>query len=506
MAGIEIPRAERQVGDPSEVFRGRAVAPTAATEATQQLGRAIAGAGVNIARISAANERMAREELLNRSVSAANEIKQNSVNFIADETVTKAGLDTIGNVERLDSFVEEKFMESTADMSDEAKILTRQELQNWQLKTRTDFAIRQREQRRGVTLSNLDQARDEAIQEAAANPSVNTIEDQIKAMAITVFKYRATGSIDKEDAEERIEDGREKIITSAITSASLQNPEAAQVILDEMRTVLPAETVKSLEADIKKQIKIQEKEDEAARTKSVQDLTNKIIGQSLDGTATVAQMKADPRWEAATSAEKKDMISIVKKSDPFNESDPVVLANFTTQVNTDPTKLIKQDFIDAHGEGLSTADFNRLYKQWQGTEGKTETPQESAIKQAYRILSDAKTKTVYSNDPVENSVRWSRATQALDVFVEENPNAEPEEYTDFVQTILDPDQRNFIVRAFDFNLRFVTGARFGEPAVVTNQELRTESIKILTQQGESLTEANISFIAQQLEDNRNAKR
>lgn len=515
MAGIQIQRAKRRVEDPSEVFRTRAQAPTAATEATQQLGRAIVGAGVDIARISqrriAANERLAREETLNRSVSAANEIKQASVQFIADETVNKAGLDTIGNVERFDSFSEEKFLERMADESDEVKLLTRQELQAWRLNTRTDFAIRQQEQRRGVTLSNLDQARDDAVQEASTNPSVDTIEGQIKSMALTVFKYKAAGSIDAEEAEERIDDGREKIITSAITSASLQNPEAAQVILDEMKSVLPADIVKTLEADITKQAKIQKDEAEAIRKESVENFTNETIDLALKGAATETQMKADPRWQAATPGERKTLASIVKNSNPFNESDPVTLAEFTSAVNTTPLELTEQEFLEAHGKGLNTADFNRLFKQWQTKveeikKGDAENPlQDGYEKQAYDLIEFMRKDTAFiepggiligqsAEELAENDLRAAQQVNSLARYIEENPN---EDYVEtYIKPVLKPVQQGFVSSVYDS----VSGFFTDEPAISAEPdiEIRRQAADLLTEKGVEATRENINRVSAQI--------
>ncbi|KKL86018.1 hypothetical protein LCGC14_1948900, partial [marine sediment metagenome] len=49
--GFKIPRAQRQVEDPSKVIQGRAVAATAGLEAEAKLGQAIVQAGVATATI-----------------------------------------------------------------------------------------------------------------------------------------------------------------------------------------------------------------------------------------------------------------------------------------------------------------------------------------------------------------------------------------------------------------------------------------------------------------------
>ena len=510
--GFQIPRGRRQVEEPSEVIRGRAVAPTAGKRAEAQLGQAIVQAGVATAtigsRILNARARMAREEALNVSVNAANEIQNDLVQFVAGERI-KPGLDSIGNVERFDEAFEERIQTRTAELPDELKALTRQRLQPYSIKTRGALANHQQEQRRGVTFSNLDQARDAAIQEAANNPSIDTMESQLASVASTIALYRQNGSIDTEEAQARVADAQQKIITSAINSASLTNPELAQTLVDATKAVLPADIVKTLEADIRKQTKLQKDEQKAVRDEAAQTFTNETIDLAVDGAATITQAQADPRWEVLNPKERETIRSIISKSSPLNKSDPVTLAEVTTLVNTDPLALTVDDWNAFHGrkeQGISTADFNRLFKQWQinieELENEQNTATKSGIKQAYKILNDARTKEIFDSNDLDNELAWASATQALDVFVTENPEASAEEYTDFVEKLLVPDQKGFIDRQFDFFLRKVSGARFGEPAVITDERLRADAIKALTEAGESITEANISEIARQIEDQR----
>ena len=513
---FKIPRAQRRVEDPTQVQRGRAVAPTAANQAQAQLGQAIVGAGVAAAKISdrieVARLKMEREEMLNRSVNASNEVQNDLIQLVAQEK-TAPGLDSIGNQERFDEAFEASIQARTADLPEEVGALTRQNLQRYSFKTRTDLAVHQQEQRRGVTLSNLDQARDVAIQEAANDPTIATMEGQIESLASTISLYKENGSIDTEEAQDRFSEGREKIIVSGINSASLQNPEAAQALLDATKAVLPADIVKTMEADIRKQAKLQKDEQEAVRNETAQTFTNETIDLAVEGAATITQAQADPRWNVLKPKERETIRSIISKSSPFNESDPVTLAEVTTLVNTDPEALTIDDWNAFHGrkeQGISTADFNRLFKQWQtnieAINNDDQDIQKSAISQGYTVLNDAKTNDVYSSNDLENSIRWSRATQAFDVFIAENPEAEPEEVTDFVQTLLKAEQKGFIDRTFDFVTRSFTGARFGDPAVVTDEDLRTEAIKTLTEDGQQITEANIAFRAREIKDREDGER
>jgi len=494
---FKIPRAQRQVEDASEVSRVRTTAPTAGAEATEQLGRAISGLGVVAAKFGRAQDRLAREEALNRSVDAANQVQQDSVKFLADER-GKAGLDTLGtkadprdNVKRYDDFLEELIQARTADLPDNIKALTRQRLESSRLKNRTDLATHQQEQRRGVTLSNLDQARDNAVQESSNNPSLGTINDQLKSVSKTINLYKANGSIDTEDAQDRFTEARESIITSAVTSAIMIDADSGQSLLDETKAVLPSEVVKSLEKDIRNQRKLQKDEDEATRKQSVQDFQNSLITSAVDGEVpTETSVRLSPAWELMSPSEQKDTLKIIRDADPLKKSDPVVKADFTTRVNTAPETLTEQDFIDAHGVGLSTADFQTLITKWRKDTESENTPAQSGQKQAYKILNDAKTKRIYDSDDLENEFAWASATQALDVFVEENPNAEAEEYTDFVEKLLTIPEKDFINRFFDL-FSDDKGIRF-----------RAEAIKELTEAGRPVTENNIAHISDQIEAQR----
>jgi len=503
MGGFQIPRAQRQVDDPTQVRRGRFEAPTAGFQAQQQLGSAIVQAGQAAGQIGArhlaARERMARERVLNRSTAAANEIRQDLVEFKAKELNAVAGLDTEGNVERLEVAYSNSIVERTAELTDEEKVFVNQELQADVLKDRTNFAIHQQKQLKGEVFSNLDQSLNTAVQEAAANPSVGTIEEKLKSHALTVFKFKAAGSIDQEEAEDRITEGREAIIKSAVIGASLQNPELAQDILDEMKSVLPAETVKTLEADIRSQTKIQNDAAEEARTESVQTFTNQVIDLTEQGTATVTAAQASPIWSILEPDERKAIMSIIEDGSPFNESNEVVLADFTTRINVDPDSVSVKELVSAHGRkknGISTADFNKLFKQKQARTGKAETPQESAIKQAYTILDNAKSKKIFdSSDEAVNAVEWSRATQTLDIFVQENPDAEPGEYTDLVEGIISPKERGTIDAVFDF-----FGGELSAGATTSTGKERNEAIKRLQKANMPITEGNITAVTIQLRE------
>jgi len=259
MAGFQIPRAQRRTEDPSGVFRGRAQAPTVAARATQALGGAIVDVAQAGRRILDARERQQAEETLNRSQNAANEIQNSMVQFLADEN-TKGGLDTVGNVERYDETLRDRVSTWTADLSDDGKALTSQMLEPSSLRTRTKLATHQQEQRKGVTFSNLDQARDIAVQKAANTPTLDVITEQVESVSSTISLYRANNSIDEEPAQDRFTEAREEIIISAIVSATQQDPEAAAELLKETKAVLPSDTVKSLKASIRQEKTRQEKQ------------------------------------------------------------------------------------------------------------------------------------------------------------------------------------------------------------------------------------------------------
>ncbi|KKL24481.1 hypothetical protein LCGC14_2414910, partial [marine sediment metagenome] len=155
--------------------------------------------------IQMARDRIAREEALNRSSNAANLVQQDSVQFLADE-LNKPGSNAEGNVERYDEFVESRFQERTADFPEELKALTRQRLQAPRLKIRTKLAFHQEEQRKGETFSILDKSLDDAVQEAANDPTLANIQEQIESVATLNSLYKLSGSIDEEEAQATVEE------------------------------------------------------------------------------------------------------------------------------------------------------------------------------------------------------------------------------------------------------------------------------------------------------------
>lgn len=522
MAGLKIQRAERQVEDPSKVKTGEFRAPTAGTEAQQQLGGAITQTAVALGqvadRVITAGERMEKAKLLNRSTAAANAVRQDLVEFKAQELNAVAGLDTEGNVKRLEDSYSESILNRTADLSDEEKALVQQGLQADILRDRTAFAVHQQKQLVGVTANNLDQALNTAVQAVSVNPTMGTIEEQIKAHALTVITYDAEGVIDKEESENRRIEGIEKIIEAGVTSATLQDAEMGQILLDQMKSALPPEKVKTLEADISKQAKIQTDAIEAARTESVENFTNETIDLALKGEATETQMEADPRWKKANPSERKTLRSIVKDSNPFNESDPVTLASFTSRVNTAPLELTEQEFLSAHGKGLNTPDFNRLFQQWKTSveeikKGAAEDPLQKGFEaQAYGLVEKMREDKVFLEERgffepggqlagdspeelIENDLRAAQQVNSLAQYIVDHPG---ENYVEtYIIPVLKPIQEKFVAGIYDR----VTGFFDEEPFIKVEQDLdvRRQASDLLRESDVALTRENINSASAQIQ-------
>ena len=513
---FKVPRAERQVGDASQVKRGRFVAQTAGLEAEAQLGQAIVGAGVAATkignRIQVARDRMAREEALNRSVNAANEVQNDLIQIVAKEGQTP-GLDSIGNVERFDEAREQSIQTRTADMPEELKALTRQRLQDYNFRTRTALATHQQEQVRGVTFSNLDQARDAAIQETANNPTLDTMESQLASVASTISLYQQNGSIDEEEAQARIAEAQQEIIVSGISSATLTDPEAAQALVDATQAVLPTDVVKTLEADIRKQTKLQKDALDAQRDEIAQTFTNEIEDQALTGTVTETQLQASPAWDELTTPEKNHLTSVAKKSSPFNTSDPVTLAEVTTLVNTDPESITQDDFDAWHGrpvDGINTDDYNRLIKAWRVKikeieKGAPEDPLQAGFeKQAYLLIDRMRKDTAFiepggfligqsPEELAENDLRAAQQVNSLARYIADNPG---EDYVEtYIKPVLKPVQQGFIARVYD---KGVTEALFPSIIVEEDIEIRRQASDLLTKSNIDLTRENINRVSAQI--------
>ncbi len=502
--GFKVPRKQRQFEDPSEVIQGRAVAATAGLEAEAALGQAIVGAGVDLGTIISRNrrakQRMARERMINRSTEAANFVRQDMVEFKVKELSTP-GLKTEDNLERLANFYKERIQERTADLSENEKLLVDQELGADRIKDQTDFAKHQQEQLKGVVFSNIEQSRDRAVQEAANDPTLSTIEAKFKSFNLTVLKAKVAGSIGEEEAEDMRKEGEIMIARSAIVSATLLNPELAQIILEDklIKDILPAETVKALETDIRKQTKLQKDEAAAERDATAQTFLSDLTDLAEDGAATVTQAQASPAWNVLTPEEKKNALSIISKGSPFNKSDDVIRATLTTEVIANPTPQTRQKLLDAHANGLSTVHFKELFKQLETTLGQDETPQEAAIARGYTELNDAKTNNVFDSNEAKNSNEWARATQAFGKFVKDNPDAKPEDYPNFTEQLLQEVKRGFLGSAWDLIRHPILfkrelGASEDEP------KSRRLAIGALTTAGQEITEANIIDAINQLED------
>ena len=512
---FKVPRAERKVGDASQVIQGRAVAQTAGFEAEAALGQAIVRTGAALAtvgnRIQTAKDRMAREEALNRSVNAANEVQGDLIQLVAKERKTP-GLDSVGGQDRFLEGLETSFQARTADMSDDLKALTRQQLQSYSLKTRTGLASHEQEQRRGVTFSNLDQATDAAVQEAANNPTLDTMESQLTSVASTISLYRQNGSIDEEEAQTRVADAQQKIIVSAINSATLTDPEAAQALVDATKAVLPADIVKSLETDIRKQTKLQKDEADAERDATAQTFLSDLTDLAVDGAATITQAQASPAWEILTSKEKETARSVISKGSPFNASDPVTLAEVTTLVNTDPETITIDDFNEFHGrknQGISTADYNRLVKQWQTKieemeQGTAKDPlQDGFEKQAYRLLEFMRKDTAFiepggfligqsPEELAENDLLAAQQVNSLARYIEDHPG---EDYVEtYIKPVLKPVQQGFISSIYDRVTSDVPSI-IPEPDV----DIRRQASDLLTKSGVDITREKINQASAQIQ-------
>ncbi len=528
MANFQIPRAQRRVEDPSEVFRGRAQAPTAATEATQQLGRAIAGAGVNIARISAANERMARETALNRSNNASNLVQEELTQFVVDE-LAKVGSNTEGNTEDFKEVFNASLQRHTSELSDEGKILTNLKIAPYFLSTNKSLATHQSNERRAETISNLNQTRDKALLSIGKDPSIENIMEQRAIVGKELNQY--TEFIGKEAVEDRMEEMIQDSIETAVIAISSQDPEAAGFFLEQNKEQLPVETIKSLETDIRKQTKLQKDELEAARKESVQNFTNKIIDLAPSGELTLTQLHAAPEWAFANPSERKNLESIVNKSDPLKKSDNIIRADFITKIATAPLDLTEKDFNDAHGNGLSSNDYKAFIGEWQTKieeirNGTEENPlQDQYKKQAYRLIEFMRKDTAFiepggffagqsPEELQENDLKAAQAVNSLARYIEENPN---EDYVEtYIRPVLQPVQEELVSGIYDRASSFAaekTGRiraetevlfpiPFDGPSISAEQDvgIRRQAADLLTEKGVEATRENINRVSAQIRE------
>jgi hypothetical protein len=489
---IKVPRAQRQVQDPSGALRTQAVAQTGPGQALEALGAGLQDLSIGVRKLGQARERMNLQELVNRATDASTLVQRDMQPIRAQELQTP-GLDSIGNRDRFNEEIEKSINLRTQDMSDEGKTLVRRNLSNFLIGTEKELAIHEASERRKVTASNLEQVKSLAMQNVANNPL--SLESEIKQVANTVNQFRAIGAIGEEEAQNTLDEYMTDIRVSAIEGEMLRNADQAQQLLDTLREGIPADAQKTLQSDIKKQSKLQKEKTEANRVATVEAFQNNLTTQIVDGDVpTETAIRLSPAWDIMNSEEKAQTLSIQKKGDPFFVSDPLTLADFTTRVNTAPQTLTDQDFIDALGRkenGLSTKDFQSLITKWKSDKDRPETPQESAQKTAYKVLNDARTKKIFSDDKLQNELAWATSTQALDSFIKENPNAKPEDYTNFVENTLTLPEKDFINRTFDFFRDDDKDIRF-----------RAEAIKALTEAKFPVTEANILSVMEQLEEQR----
>lgn len=495
MPNIVVKRTQRQVEDPSGVIRQEVRATGAEGRALEAVGAGLQEVAGGISAIGGAVQRrlniqarMKAEEDLNRATNAATEVQRDLIPTRARELETP-GLDSIGNRKRFGESLEKSISEKTKDMSPELRALVRNNLNSFVLDSEGKLAVHEAQERRKVTASNIAQVKDIAVQNATNDPA--SLEQGIADVANTINQYRAVGAMGEEEAQDTLEDARTDMFVSAIQGEMLRDADQAQGLFDALKQGIPSDAQKTLQSDINKQAKLQKEEDEATRKDTVEDFQNSLITSAVDGEVpTETSVKLSPAWELMEPSERKSTLQILRDADPLKKSDPVIKADFTTKVNTAPETLTEQDFIDKHGNGLSTADFQTLVTKWRENIESEETPAQSGRKQAYKILDDAKTKRIYDSDDLENELAWASATQALDVFVEENPNATAEEYTDFVENLLIIPEKDFINRFFDF-FSDDKGIRF-----------RAEAIKALTEAGHPVTESNIANISDQIEAQR----
>jgi hypothetical protein len=279
-----------------------------------------------------------------------------------------------------------------------------------------------------------------------------------------------------------------------IMAVALDDMEQAEELLSTHRATLPKESTTLVEKEMSRIKKQTELDIKKAEQQAAEDWRGDFNQRLADGNPMgVGEIAAAPIPE-------KEKTTLINRSantpGRFEITDPVIYADLSSTVDLRPDSLTQSDIWAKAGDGISTADAERLSKRLKTAQekGSKENDKDPEIKNATSILDFARKDGKYADNPQENDLEWARQKAALDDFIENNPDEDPIKY---VEKNLIPAQKGFVKSVVDF---FSFGPEGAELPVVEDLPERRRAIEALTEAGAPLTEANISEASRQLQE------
>lgn len=539
MPKLNIRRTQRRVGVPEERIFDPGPANTAIQDALVGLGGAVTSAAVDIAKvIEAKKNRDDQADINDALIEYAKRTGQIQNDILSDETLnSKEGIDKYV----LDSNDAIESISGNLNLNDRVREAFKSGVSPDIISGIDSLSNAYQQRGNNKIVSNISEAENIARQSVLSNPTPENTQKNIARVSAMIDAsiqnpltragiYTNKGVDPAEFKEGVINSIRENMILGQIR----QDVKLAQISLDNLKAIIPPETFKTLQADIRKQTKIQNDAAEAARTESVQNLTSETINQAPSGTLTLTQLHADPRWSEATPKEKKNLETIVNDADPFKTSDNITKAFFIRTIATAPLSLTIDDFNDAHGRkenGIGTNDYKIFVNDWRKRvkeieKGAAENPlQDGYEKQAYRLIEFMREDTAFieaggffagqsPEDLQENDLRAAQAVNSLAQYIVANPGVNYVE--EYIIPVLQPAQEEFVSSLYDRasllaaertgRVKAQTEALFPIPSdgapisVEEDLEIRRQAADLLTEKGQATTRENINRVSAQIRE------
>lgn len=421
-----------------------------------QVGQAISLLGAGISDIG--NVLAERRELLNRQDLENQRINisdsyDDDQRIYRDGELKKTGQDSYDNIERGQQWVDDQIKKHTADITNpELKSRIANHISTRSRTMLDEFSRHQTVQRSFVS----KQARDNSLKGIMKDGYFNhgTL-DENQARFIDVIKGQVdVGILGKEEAADIIVAGSQAIAESQIEGLINTDPEAAVALFEagEFNQYLPPKKLLRLEKEAKArakaaaaELKRQEKETreqadrakkeaaEAAKTEIQQNLTS--------GTLSLVDIQKAPI--SADDKEKwKKRLSVATTSKII--SDTEARADLATRINTNPDSVsVDEIWEEVDDKKLSTEHAQSMSDKLRQLQ---KEGQPESHKRAWKRVDKWSSQKLFSSNKKKNIQEWSDAGRDLQVWIDEHPDKDPNEWLD---GYLNPKKENRVIEWFN---------------------------------------------------------
>jgi hypothetical protein len=490
-----IPRGKRQIPESErkqfkQTIRREVTPDLTEAAVLQQAGKGLTAAADITQTLAERKERFKADKLTTQAAQVSSRLQDEMVGFTA-EAMTRTGNDAIGIDEynaQFDKSISEILKEQKLEGSGVGDVV-RFKVDKFSARLKEKLANHQEKEQVTAALASVDSVIESNKIQATILPEM---VDEIIAETIGDINAVA-GIIGDEKAEENRKQAEVEIKENMISTIALTDMEEAEELLSQHRASLPKETIVVIEKEMSRIKKQAEADLKKAQEQAAEDWRGDFNKRLADGNPM-----SIPEIELAPIPEKEKTKLIdrsAKAPGRFEITDPIIYADISSRIDLEPDTLTQTEIWSMAGDGISTADAERLSKrltaaQEKGSKENEKTPE---VKNAKSILKFARKDGKFADDPQENDFEWARQEAALDDFLEQNPDGDPIE---FIEKNLIPAQKGFVKSVVDF---FSLGPAEGEELPIV-EELpdRRRAIEALNEVGAPLTEGNISEAHRQL--------